>query len=208
MITSRPEYDVAFAGAKSKEALALALDTRKFEIGLYWQRTAYFWALIAAAFAGYFAVLSAEHIDPKAFYAFALACIGFIFSIAWFRVNRGSKFWQENWEQHVDLLEDAHSGPLYKTILQDPKSERSFAGGGPVSVSRVNQWVAVFTITIWVVLAVVQLPSFSAASPVDWRYAVVGAATTLCTLVLFFGTTSKLSEDMTGQVINRSAKLK
>jgi hypothetical protein len=54
---------------KSEKALTLALDIRKFEIGLYWQRTAYFWALIAAAFAPYFAILGAEHLEDKEFLA-------------------------------------------------------------------------------------------------------------------------------------------
>lgn len=59
------EYRAAFANppdgkAPEKEsdtragrALALALDIRKFEIDLYWKRATYFWAFIAAAFAGY-----------------------------------------------------------------------------------------------------------------------------------------------------------
>ena len=45
--------------AKVESALQHALDIRKFEISLYWQRGTYFWTLIAATFAGYFAVLSA-----------------------------------------------------------------------------------------------------------------------------------------------------
>ncbi|MEI9978414.1 MAG: hypothetical protein WDN23_05335 [Edaphobacter sp.] len=82
---------------KAKAALELALDIRKFEIGLYWQRAAYFWALIAAAFAGYFAILSAEKLPDKEYLAYIVSCIGFLFTWAWFLVNRGSKFWQENW---------------------------------------------------------------------------------------------------------------
>jgi hypothetical protein len=55
-IKLRADYGRAFEDKeKSKKALDIALDTRKFEISLYWQRAAYFWALIAAAFAGYFA---------------------------------------------------------------------------------------------------------------------------------------------------------
>jgi hypothetical protein len=83
--------------AKAKAALELALDIRKFEIGLYWQRAAYFWALIAAAFAGYFAILSADKLTDKEYLAYIVSCIGLIFTWAWFLVNRGSKYWQENW---------------------------------------------------------------------------------------------------------------
>ncbi|WP_442906362.1 RipA family octameric membrane protein [Halomonas sp. MES3-P3E] len=35
----------------------------------------------------------------------------------WFCANRGSKFWQKNWEKHVGQLEDKVTGPLYKIIL-------------------------------------------------------------------------------------------
>lgn len=208
MISSRSEYNSAFPEARAKDALLFALDTRKFEISLYWQRTAYFWALIAAAFAGYFAVLSAEHIESKAFNAFTLADIGLVFSLAWFRVNRGSKFWQENWERHVDLLEDAVCGPLFKTVLQGQPTERAFAGGAPVSVSRVNQWVAAFTIAIWLVLAAVQLPPFAPSLAIDWRFAAVAIATSVAVLILLFGTTSRLADNMDSPVINREAGLK
>ncbi|MCC9001729.1 MAG: hypothetical protein LM549_03765, partial [Candidatus Competibacter sp.] len=43
--------------SKLESALEKALDIRKFEIELYWKRAAYFWTLIAAAFAGYFIIL-------------------------------------------------------------------------------------------------------------------------------------------------------
>ena len=36
------------------------MDIRKFEIDLYWKRAAYFWAFIAATFAGYFALLGSN----------------------------------------------------------------------------------------------------------------------------------------------------
>src|ERR1700733_6777272 len=82
---------------KAKAALDLALDIRKFEIGLYWQRAAYFWTLIAAAFAGYFAILNGDKRPERDDLAFVVNCIGLVFTWAWYLVNRGSKFWQENW---------------------------------------------------------------------------------------------------------------
>lgn len=36
------------------EALERALDTRKFEINLYWRRATYFWTFIGATFGGFF----------------------------------------------------------------------------------------------------------------------------------------------------------
>ena len=127
-MTAEERYREAFGlGAngdreKAKTALEHALDIRKFEIGLYWQRATYVWTLIAATFAGYFAVLAAEKMVDQYFNAYVLACVGFVFSLAWFLTNRGSKYWQENWESHVDMLEDTIAGPLYKTVLHRPEA--------------------------------------------------------------------------------------
>ena len=111
---------MTLSGQKSLKALDHALDIRKFEIELYWRRAAYFWTLIAAAFAGYFVILGWQHMVEKRLMAFIVACIGFLFTFAWFQVNRGSKRWQENWESHVDMLEDSGNGSLYKTDSADP----------------------------------------------------------------------------------------
>ncbi len=166
---------------KTKAALELALDIRKFEIGLYWQRAAYFWALIAAAFAGYFAILSAEKLGDKEYLAYIVSCIGLTFTWAWFLVNRGSKFWQENWENHVDMLEDSVVGPLYKTILHRPEKrnwfEKHILGPQAISVSKVNLIVSIFTLCIWIALLIHALPSFHRNEPVSWKHVVVGAIT-------------------------------
>ncbi|WP_333653981.1 RipA family octameric membrane protein [Dissulfurispira sp.] len=107
--------------SRAAKALDHALDIRKFEIELYWKRAAYFWTLIAAAFAGYFAILGSEHLKNKEYLAYIVGSIGLLFTWAWFLVNRGSKYWQENWENHVDMLEDKFTGPLYKTVLHRPR---------------------------------------------------------------------------------------
>lgn len=106
------EYKTAFKG-KEPEALKQALDIRKFEIELYWKRAAYFWTFIGATMAGFLAI-QASSAQNKQDLAVILACLGIVFSFAWVCVNRGSKFWQENWEKHVDVLEDEVTGPLYK----------------------------------------------------------------------------------------------
>ena len=177
---------------KAKKALEIALDNRKFEIGLYWQRAAYFWALIAAAFAGYIGVLSAEptHLHDKEYLAYILSCIGLIFTWAWFLVNRGSKFWQENWENHVDMLEDQIAGPLYKTVMhksdKEPLIERLIVGPRAVSVSRINQWVSLFTICIWIALLSHSLEEAKLTVAVMSRYVVVGGITLFFLVVMVF----------------------
>src|SRR5690554_7502176 len=75
-----------------------------------------------------------------------LSCLGVVFSFAWFCVNRGSKYWQENWEKHVDVLEDEVTGPLYKVVLsRNPHASKAdkfrnlLTGPSPLSVSKINQ---------------------------------------------------------------------
>ncbi|WP_442779528.1 RipA family octameric membrane protein [Enterobacter cancerogenus] len=160
---NQEEYNAKFDVKNEKSLLLKAAfeqvsDIRKFEIELYWKRATYFWALIAVAFAGYFSILASEKMPNKFFLSFVVSCIGFVFTFAWFLSSRGSKYWQENWENHLDLLEDHVTGPLYKTLLERPKHE-SFAekyvtGPISVSVSKINQWVSIYIVFAWIILIV------------------------------------------------------
>lgn len=183
-----------------KAALALehALDIRKFEIELYWKRATYFWALIAVAFAGFFSVLASENIEEEAFYAFVIGVIGFVFTWAWFLANKGSKFWQENWENHVDMLEDEITGPLYKTVLHRPNDEPKpydyITRPAKISVSRVNQWVSLFTLLIWITLLVVISPPFDCSESLSWGRIIVSATGLLSCYMMSIGGKSNLGE--------------
>ena len=136
----------AISNGKLEEAYKQAADIRKFEIELFWKRGTYYWAFILAAFTAHFALMgmlfsSDSECVNKAFSLknmcnlpslslFALAVTAlfcFFFSLAWTLVNKGSKFWQKNWEAHIDMLEDEVTGNLYKTFLntnlKDDKKE-------------------------------------------------------------------------------------
>lgn len=78
--------------------------------------------------------------------------LGVIFSFAWYLVNRGSKFWQNNWERHVDLLEDITLGPLYKVIAEDGSSRNPLTASGQFSVTKINQILSVFVTIMWLLL--------------------------------------------------------
>jgi hypothetical protein len=153
---TKAEYLKDFAGPghsddRTREALARAHEIRKFEIDLYWKRAAYFWAFIAATFAGYFAFQ--KDTDKGIESTCLIACLGFLFSVAWYFVNRGSKAWQRNWELHVDLLEDEVMGPLYKSVLNPPASRFwNLTDAYPFSPSRINQLVGLFVILVWLFL--------------------------------------------------------
>jgi len=133
-----------------REALKQAHDIRKFEIDLYWKRAAYFWTFIAATFAGFVVV----HREPNTFrISYTIACLGLIFSLAWYFVNRGSSAWQRNWEAHVDLLEDEVMGPLHKTVINRRTYEFwDLAGPYAFSPSRINQLLSLVVSIVWILL--------------------------------------------------------
>jgi hypothetical protein len=150
--TKRDEYLAPFLHDKTttsirSQALMEARENRKFEIDLYWKRAGYFWVFIALTFAGY------ASLQTHPILAFLTACSGFIFSLAWYFVNRGSKQRQENRELHVDLLEDDIAGPIYKTVVQrSPTRFCALNGPYPFSVSKINQLLSLYVAIIWLAL--------------------------------------------------------
>lgn len=134
----------------------------------------------------------------KYFNAYVLACVGLIFSLAWFLTNRGSKYWQENWENHVDMLEDGITGPLYKTVLHRPEKvgllPRAIEGPAPFSVSQINQWVSLSTLAVWLPLIVNVLPEFDLSQQVSVKHVVIGIITTLTVYLMLRRTKSNIVE--------------
>lgn len=177
-------------------ALEHALDIRKFEIALYWKRATYFWTFIGASLAGYIAV-QASASTSKTDLSVLLCCLGLVFSFSWLVANRGSKYWQENWENHVDMLEDPVTGPLYKVVLtrRDPQGWRErvdhlLTGPSPFSVSKINQLLSLFTTAIWLILLVHSLPPLSLDAPLNWTYIFeVGASLATCALIAVYART-------------------
>ncbi|MCM1129475.1 MAG: hypothetical protein NC211_06720 [Alistipes senegalensis] len=131
---------------KNKLALKYALDIRKFEINLYWRRTAYFWTLITLILGSFGFTINQKHAAASVI----LSCIAFVLCFAWIFVNKGSKHWQENWEYHVDQLENNITGPLYKTVLF---KQRNYKGNpltrpAAMSVSKINLLVCWFMLVV------------------------------------------------------------
>ena len=159
-----------------KQALERALDTRKFEIELYWKRATYFWTFIGATLAGFIAI-QASIVPSKNDLSVMLSCVGLVFSFAWFCVNRGSKHWQENWEKHVDMLEDSVTGPLYKVVLTRGKPQGTgqhvrhwLTGPSPLSVSKINQLISLYVFVLWAGLIWYSLPEFNLNAKINWFY--------------------------------------
>jgi len=187
------EYDLAFKG-KEAEALKQALDIRKFEIELYWKRASYFWTFIGATMAGFLAI-QASSAQNKQDLTLILSCLGFVFYYAWVCVNRGSKFWQENWEKHVDVLEDIVTGPLYKIVMSrnstsnlSEKAVHLITGPSSISVSKINQIISIYVFILWALLLFYSLPEFGIEKSINWFYfALLALSVSSCTLFLMLG---------------------
>lgn len=193
---SQEQYVEDFGEEKAKIALEHALDIRKFEIDLYWKRATYFWAFIGTTFAGYITV-QAWTVPNKDELSVVLACLGTVFSFGWHCVNRGSKQWQENWENHVDMLEDEVTGPLYKVILSRPKPKGIketiswlITGPSTFSVSKINQIISLYVTLLWCFLVWKSLPEFRIDTAINWEYVIViGVSFLVCGSFFFLGRT-------------------
>ena len=185
------EYARRFNG-RQKSAFNVAIEARKFEIQMYWTRTAYFWTLTAAALTGFFA--SIDKVDK--IYTFVITCIGVILSLGWALANKGSKYWHENWENHVQMLEDVVIGPLHKTLLyrgREPFGVRYdwvsqvLTGPSGFSVSKINSIFSWFFFLVWIFLSCYMIPkcSYNVAFVVEWPYIILIAITLLFIFVLF-----------------------
>lgn len=132
----------------SNEELALkyAIEMRKFEIELYWKRTSYFWALNTVILSGIGYTIKQKHHEA----AIILSCIAVVLSFAWIFVNKGSKFWQENWEIQVTKREKSIIGPLFSGVFYNKLPYWQQIPLNPLtrpfsmSVSRINLLVCWF----------------------------------------------------------------
>lgn len=142
-----------------KRAFKVALDTRKFEIGLYWKRAKYFFGIMCAL-GGASVVLTFIKPEDGArdgvyFLAlFVIGCIGTITAVAWHLTNKGSKYWQENWEQYVDALGRDIIGPLFQYPITGRFRSKKLSR---YSVSKINEKLSIYAIWMWGVMAVYNL---------------------------------------------------
>jgi hypothetical protein len=199
----KKEFGLKGDDKKQSKALEHALDIRKFEISLYWRRAAYFWTFIAAALEGYSVIQASSTIEKaaKTDLSVFLSCLGIVFSFGWYCANRGSKRWQENWEKHVELLEDNIIGPLYKVTFERKRfanlKERiadTITGPRPFSVSKINQVISLFVTFLWIFLLFRSLPEFNQKTEINWEYVIVIFITFLaCIMFVVLGRTNVAS---------------
>jgi len=135
----------------AKEAFDKSVNTRALEIELFWKRSLFFWGFIASAFVGYAAL---KQIGSDL--SIVIACFGMVCSAVWSLVNRGSKYWQENWESKVEKIEQNVTGPLFKT--QEPVQTKGiWLNARRYSVSKLAIALSDFTFLIWVSIVLYHL---------------------------------------------------
>lgn len=135
-----------------RHLLDLAMDIRKFEIELYWKRATYFWAFVSVFFVGYYQTIpktTDEDINEKWIANLAIIIGGYLFSLGWYFVNKGSKFWQENWEKHIHVLSQELQESLFGLIHCNKYSPLNCRQSYPYSVSKVNQMLSLFVCVFW-----------------------------------------------------------
>lgn len=205
--------------SRGENALKTALDVRKFEIELYWKRATYFWAFLALTLGAYFTVFLSKidlvdavdgtgkpmkipdnsQLMQRHQALLLLSCLGLVFSVCWYLVNRASKYWQENWEKHVDLLESASQGPPYRTVLHNEKMHWwNLLGAFSYSVSKLNQTLSLFVTGLFCILFVRTVYNYyPLMHPLGFPIAVI-IVTFIALLTLIFGcTTGKTNSGLT-----------
>jgi trans-aconitate methyltransferase len=136
------------------KAFDIAHDNRKFEIEMLWKRSVFYWGFIAASFVGFVATEKTIGSASLIFAAF-----GFLCSLAWSAGNRGSKYWQEYWENKVVHLQNLVTGDLF--IDHYPQRQgwsRQFAPRR-LSVSKLTIGISDYTVIVWLGILLFRLTS-------------------------------------------------
>lgn len=151
MTGDRETYLAAIKLASNQKARAAALtrshQIRQFEIELYWKRANYFWLLQAAVFAAVGLTWKSTSNGVPVAVPVVLSALGVLTAFAGYLSALGSKFWQENWEHHIDMLEDDFEGRLHKTAFVGSK-------GVQWSVSGTNERLGLCFIVFWLMILV------------------------------------------------------
>lgn len=97
-----------------------SLELRNFEIKNFWTRAWFFGALMVAIASAYFEV-SKDDTKPSAKYQIYLAFLGLLVSLFQCLMNRGSKYWQERWENKTKNRESQLGIDVTKTKGPDER---------------------------------------------------------------------------------------
>ncbi len=160
-----------------KKAFEVAHENRKLEIGLFWQRSLFFWGFVASALVGYGAAYGKSTILST-----ILALFGFVCSVVWASGNRGSKYWQEYWENKVNFYQHYTTGNIFYD--RTPHYPRIFENYAPrrISVSKLAMALSDYMVFLWLVLCLITVGKQLLHIP-DWAYEYGGVTMVLLTLL-------------------------
>ena len=151
-----------------KDLYKIALETRNFEISLFWQRSNYFLALNTAIAVGFF-------LKAAGVYQIWLGIFGFLVSVLWVVINCGSKFWQSRWEARLNIAEGELRKDInyfsadWETLQNDVKNSIAFSNHGRLrkifdklvlakpSVSFVMILLSILFVIFWITLLYIRL---------------------------------------------------
>jgi len=136
--------------------------------------------------------------EDHLFLRYLLAILGYSLSTIWFCVNRGSKYWQENWEKQIEYLTQLHQTPIFGLIKVPEHPFYRFNKSYSYSVSRLNQLVSLLIGLAWLVIIMSMmndvLGEFSCFCCVIYTSGVLSGAIGVFALVHFFGKSSTAKE--------------
>ena len=102
-----------------------------------------------------------DKVEQDLIYALLITveCVGVVAAFAWVCANRGSKYWQVNWEQYVDALGKNFIGPLFQHPI-DPTSNNEKR----YSVSKVNLTLSWYIFGVWIAILVLTIVAWCISS--------------------------------------------
>jgi hypothetical protein len=184
---------------KESRRFDAAFRNRQFEIDLFWKRSLFFWGFIAAAFVAVSALKDKPTLD------LLVSGFGLVCSFAWTLANRGSKYWQEQWEAKVEDVENEVTGPLFRKreVAQD---KGWWLRGRRYSVSRLTIAVSDYIAFVWLCIFVrAECISLAFSNCSQYRFAMVVALCVIplvyVALLLGFGRGSHANEASQGRAV-------
>jgi len=163
------------------EFFKIIAEERRLEIGNFWTRSLFYWGFITASAVAYFQARGLASRVPLI--ESVVAHFGLFCSSCWFAVNRGSKFWQENWEHKVERYEADWN--LYRPVAP---VQRKFLGAGKYSVTRITILLSLVTTLLWLVPIVATYETFG----IRLSTALCSVADVIALAALFLGCKSVL----------------
>jgi hypothetical protein len=143
--------------SRALKVLEYANDARKFEIGLFWQRSLVFWGFSTTAILAYGAAYQTQNRNLQ----FAAACVGLISGVIWRLVNKSSQYWQRVWDAKTEKAQfEAIGCDLFSGTSNDAQDIKEDWGWGPqhYSITRLAVAFTDYTIVVWLCLMLKSSP--------------------------------------------------